>query len=155
MNTRDCKAVLLTLIFLTSKIGLAINVHYCGGHIEEIALAWNAEGCEMSAQKVQETRQDYKFTKNHCCKDQTIFIQNNEPQKTADYELHFAFFGISPNKPFQFDASKMILLKTVFTPPKFLVPKNKIFLLYQSLIFYGWFNLNKHTSYLTLNLILK
>tara|TARA_B100000965_G_scaffold371917_1_gene361231 strand:- start:473 stop:886 length:414 start_codon:yes stop_codon:yes gene_type:complete len=137
MNTRNSKAVLLTLIFLTSKIGLALNVHYCGGHIEEIALAWNAEGCEMSVQKVQDTHQDYKLTKNHCCKDQTILIQNNEPQKMADYELHFAFFGISPNKPFQFDDSKMILLKKLFTPPKFFVYNNKIFLLYQSLIFYG------------------
>ena len=137
MNTRNSKAVLLTLIFLTSKIGLALNVHYCGGHIEEIALAWNAKGCEMSVQKVQDTQQDYKLTKNHCCKDQTILIQNNEPQKTADYELHFSFFGISPNKPFQFDDSKIILLKKLFTPPKFFVYKNKIFLLYQSLIFYG------------------
>jgi hypothetical protein len=114
-----------------------LNVHYCGGHIEEIALAWNAEGCEMSVEKAQDSHQGLKLTKNHCCKDQTIFIQNNEPQKTADYELQLAFFGILSNKSLKFDASKIILLKTVFTPLKFLVPRNKIFLLHQSLIFYG------------------
>ena len=39
MYTRSIKAIFFSLIFLTSKIGLALNVHYCGGHIEEIALA--------------------------------------------------------------------------------------------------------------------
>ena len=137
MNLRSFKAVFFALIFLTSKIGLALNVHYCEGHIEEIALAWNAEGCEMSVEKAQDSYQGLKLTKNHCCKDQTIFIQNNEPQKTADYELQLAFFGILSNKSFQFDTSKIILLKTVFTSLKFLVPRNKFFLLHQSLIFYG------------------
>tara|TARA_B100001057_G_C22857031_1_gene953065 strand:+ start:1281 stop:1694 length:414 start_codon:yes stop_codon:yes gene_type:complete len=137
MNLKSFKAVFFALIFLTSKIGLALNVHYCGGHIEEITFAWNAEGCEMSVKKAQEYHQDLKLTKNHCCKDQTVFIQNNEPQKTADYELQFTFFGILPNKPFQFDASKIIFFKSVFTPPKFFVSRNKIFLLHQSLVFYG------------------
>jgi len=102
MNLRSFKAVFFALIFLTSKIGLALNVHYCGGHIEKIALAWNAEGCEMSVEKAQDSHQGLKLTKNHCCKDQTIFIQNNEPQKTADYVLQLAFFGILSNKSLQF-----------------------------------------------------
>ena len=137
MNLKSFKVVFFALIFLTSKIGLALNVHYCGGHIEEITLAWNAEGCEMSVEKAQDSHQDLKLAKNHCCEDQTVFIQNNEPQKIADYELQFAFFGILPSKPFQFDALKIVLFKTVSSPPKFFVSRNKIFLLNQRLVFYG------------------
>ena len=138
MNPRSFKAVFFVLIFLTSKIGLALNVHYCGGYIEEIALAWNAEGCEMSLEKDQEKpHQDLNFIKNHCCQDQTFFVQNNEPQKKVDYELQFDCFGTSPNKSFSFDDSKTILLKKVFTSSIFIVSKNKIFLLHQSFVFYG------------------
>lgn len=137
MNVSNIKAFFFALIFLTSKIGLALNVHYCGGHIVEIVLAWNAEGCGMPSEKSQDSRQGFNLEKNHCCQDQTIFIQNNEPQQNTDYEIQLGYIGILPNDPFQFEASKTIFLKTVFTQPKPQVPRNKIFLLHQSLIFYG------------------
>ena len=60
MNLRSVKAVFFILIFLTSKIGMALNVHYCGGHIEEIALAWNAHGCKMSMEKSHDHHQHNK-----------------------------------------------------------------------------------------------
>ena len=135
MNYKSFKVFFFVLIFLTSKIGLALNVHYCGGHIEDIALAWNAGGCEISLEKAKEPHQD--LIKNHCCQDQTVFIQNNEPQKTADYELQFDYFETFQNNSFRFDTSKTLFLKKVFTPYIFIVPKNKIFLLHQSFIFYG------------------
>ena len=80
MNKNSIKAIFSVLIFLTSKIGVALNVHYCGGHIQEIALAWNVEGCGISLEKSHDTRKG-KVTKKHCCQDKTVFIQNNEPQK--------------------------------------------------------------------------
>ena len=52
MNKIACKVIFSVLIFLTSKIWVALNVHYCGGHIQEIALAWNAEGCDWLWKKV-------------------------------------------------------------------------------------------------------
>ncbi len=38
MNVRVIKAIFFILIFLTSKVGLALNVHYCGDHIAEISV---------------------------------------------------------------------------------------------------------------------
>ena len=55
------------MIFLTSKVGLALNVHYCGENIAEIVLVWSAEGCEMSSEKSHDNHQDSTVKKNHCC----------------------------------------------------------------------------------------
>ena len=137
MNLRSVKAIFFILIFLTSKIGVALNVHYCGGHIQEIALAWNAEGCGMALDKSQDTHLSFKDTKNHCCQDKTVFIQNNEPQKTTDSELQVTYFAVQQYNTYTFDLSKIIFPKAVFVKPKHLVLKEKIYLLHHSLIFYG------------------
>ena len=137
MNLRSVKAIFFVLIFLTSKIGVALNVHYCGGHIQEIALAWNVEGCGISLEKSQDTHQGLEVTKKHCCQDKTVFIQNNEPQKTTDSELQVTYFAIQQYNTCSFDLSKIIFPKAVFVKPKHLVFKEKIFLLHHSLIFYG------------------
>ena len=47
MNSKGLKSVFFILILLASKVGLAINVHYCCGQISEISMAWDAEGCQM------------------------------------------------------------------------------------------------------------
>ena len=137
MNIISVKAIFFVLIFLTSKIGLALNVHYCGGNIQEIALAWNAEGCGMALDKSQDTHLGFKDSKNHCCQDKTVFIQNNEPQKTTDSELLVTYFAVPGYNTFTFDLSKIIFPKAVFVKPKCLFFKEKKFLLHHSLIFYG------------------
>ena len=137
MNTNSIKAIFFVLIFLTSKIGVALNVHYCGGHIQEIALAWNVEGCGISLEKSHGTHQGLKVTKNYCCQDKTVFIQNNEPQKTTDSELQVTYFEAQQHNTCTFDLSKIICPKAVFVKPKCLFFKEKKFLLHHSLIFYG------------------
>ena len=137
MNLRSVKAIFFVLIFLTSKIGVALNVHYCSGYIQEIALAWNVGGCEMSLVKSHDNRQGLKVTKNHCCQDKTVFIQNNEPQRTTDYELQASYFAIPQSNRCTFDLSKIIFPKVGFVKPKYLVFKEKIYLQHHRLIFYG------------------
>lgn len=137
MNARVTKAIILILIFLTSKVGLALNVHYCGDHIAEISLVWNAEGCGMSVEKSHYKHQDFKFKKHHCCQDELIFIQNNEPLETTNLEFQVALFAV-PHCNFDFSIdSKTHSPKVVSVKPLHVVPKRKIFLLYQSLVFYS------------------
>ena len=137
MKLRSVKAIFFSLIFLTSKIGVALNIHYCGGYIYEIALGWNAESCEMCLKKSQDTNLGLKVSNNHCCQDETIFIQNNEPQKTINSEFQITSFEVPKYLTFTFDFSKIIFPKTVFVKPKHNVFKEKIFLLHHSLIYYG------------------
>ena len=37
MNMKQLRVLLLLLLFLQSKIGVAFNVHYCGEHIAKIS----------------------------------------------------------------------------------------------------------------------
>ena len=119
MNTNSIKAIFFVLIFLTSKIGVALNVHYCGGHIQEIALAWNVEGVEFFGKKSRHPSRPRGY-KKHCCQDKTVFIQNNEPQKTTDSELQVTYFAVQQHNTCTFDLSKIIFPKAVFVKPKYL-----------------------------------
>ena len=47
MNSKGFKSIFFIIILITSKVGLAINVHYCCGKIHEISMAWDAKGCQM------------------------------------------------------------------------------------------------------------
>lgn len=137
MNVRVIKAIFFILIFLTSKVGLALNVHYCGDHIAEISVVWNVDGCGMSSEKSHDKHQDSKVKKNHCCHDELIYIQNNEPQKTTDLEFQVALFAV-PHSNFYFSIdSKTHSPKAVSVKPLLVLPKRKIFLLYHSLVFYS------------------
>ena len=137
MSLRNFKTIFFVLIFLTSKVGLALNVHYCGGHIAEIALAWNVEGCGMSSEKSEDKSQAISLLKKHCCADETIFIQNNEPQKPADSDFKISSLFISINDLYFIDNININFPKILYLSSKCLIPKRKIYLLNQCLIFYG------------------
>ena len=137
MKSKSLKAVFFFLIFLTSKIGLALNVHYCGGHIEKIALAWNAQGCVMASSKKSDASKDVLVKKNHCCQDETILIQNNEPQKFSDIISKTQWISVLEFQRKFFVPLENYFSTKILTPPKDLLPKQKIYLLHRSLLFYA------------------
>ena len=137
MNSKNFKAIFFVLIFLASKVGLALNVHYCGGHIAEIELAWKVEGCGMFSEKIEDKDQAISILKKHCCTDETIFIQNNEPQKPADSDFKISSLFISINDLYFIDNININFPKILYLSSKCLIPKKKIYLLNQCLIFYG------------------
>ena len=118
MNTRAFKAIFFILIFLTSKVGVALNVHYCGGHIAEISLAWKAEGCKRSS--IME--QGFALKNSHCCENETVFIQNNTPQKAYDLNFDFSAESVAVVKK-DFDTYERAFIQKSI-PPKscYLVP---------------------------------
>ena len=137
MSLRNFKAIFFVLIFLTSKVGLALNVHYCGGHIAEIALAWNVVGCGMTSEKNENNSQAISLLKKHCCADETIFIQNNEPQKSNDSYFKISSFFILINDLYSFTDINIIFPDILYIRSKYIIPKRKIYLLHEHLIFYG------------------
>ena len=137
MCLRNFKVIFFVLIFLTSKVGLALNVHYCRGHIAEIALAWNVQGCGMSSEKSEDKSQAISLLKKHCCADETIFIQNNKPQKSSDDDFKISSFFISINDLYSFGNINITFSNILYVRSKFLISKRKIYLLHQRLIFYG------------------
>ena len=134
MNAKDFKSIFFIIILLTSKVGLAINVHYCCGQISEISLAWDAKGCQM--QTISD-HLGFVFKENHCCNNERVYVQNNTPQKIVDlsYDVNLPILNYYEKCFFfkeEFNLNQKKILRT-----DFLVPKSKIFLTNSSLIFYG------------------
>ena len=134
MNSKGFKSIFFIIILITSKVGLAINVHYCCGKISEISLAWDAKGCQM--QPISD-HLGFVVKENHCCNNERVYVQNNTPQKIVDlsYDVNLPILNYDEKGFFfkeEFNLNQKKILRT-----HFLVPKSKIFLTNSSLIFYG------------------
>lgn len=58
MKLKKCTSLLLALLVLASNIGLAVNVHYCGGQIAGISTAYNVANISGD---------DFKSEEKACC----------------------------------------------------------------------------------------
>jgi hypothetical protein len=107
MNVKNFKAVFFALIFLTSKIGVALNVHYCGGYIEGIVLAWNAVGCGMPLEKSQDSHQGFNFKKSTAVRIKPFLSKTMNPNKILITKFSLDILGfyqtipsnLKPQKP--------------------------------------------------------
>jgi len=77
------KVILLLLLFVHSKIGMAHNFHYCGDHLASISSAYNPKGCGMEMTKNQKT-EGLSFTQKSCCSDALEIFQSTEDISIAD-----------------------------------------------------------------------
>ena len=77
------KVILLLLLFVHSKMGMALNLHYCGDHIALISLAYSPKGCGMEVIKNQKT-EGFSFSQKSCCSDALEIFQSTEDISIAD-----------------------------------------------------------------------
>jgi len=139
MNMKQFLSLFLALLIFGTRVGLAINVHYCGSKIASISLAHNPSNCGMEMGEKEKPSFEKNFSKKTCCKDTTLLFQNDEPQKVS--------FEEAPN----FKASIIGLVEVNFS--KWIIPfiytsksenwsppppdQNKIILLQHRLVLYG------------------
>ena len=96
-----------------------------------------ARKSSQSSEKSEDKSQAISLLKKHCCADETIFIQNNEPQKPTDSDFKISSLFISINDLYFIDNININFPKILYSSSKCLIPKRKIYLLNQCLIFYG------------------
>ena len=137
MNFKNFKSIFFILILLTSGVGLALNVHYCGGHIAGIKLAWKDEGCRMFSEKIEDKGQAISILQKYCCTNETISIQNNEPQKSANSDFKISSLFISIDDLYSIGNTNITFPKILHLTSKCHIPKRKKYLLNQCHIFYG------------------
>jgi len=73
---KQLKLFLLILLFIHSKMGMALNFHYCGDHLAEISLALNPKGCGMETSKISHS-DILTFFQKSCCADEVEIFQND------------------------------------------------------------------------------
>ncbi|MGI9541004.1 MAG: HYC_CC_PP family protein [Flavobacteriaceae bacterium] len=139
MNKKQYTSLILALLIMGTRIGFALNVHYCGHQIAEISLASNPSNCGMEINQDNQLPEHTSFSKTPCCKDQTLLFQNNEPQK-FETVYNLAFFGFDKSSLTE-DLLKVptlisrVVLKMNWNPPP--PGNNKVYLLNHSFVVYG------------------
>ena len=93
MNFKKQISILLAVLLLVSNVGLAFNVHYCGGEILSVSLNSTLPSlksekgcCEAKASK-----------KDSCCKDKKIVIQKKVDNGIVkSFSFQFDYFFVVP-----------------------------------------------------------
>jgi hypothetical protein len=80
-------AILLSVLLLVSNVGLAFNVHYCGGKMASVSLVSQKSNADKDCCGKSEK-------KSSCCKDKKIKLEkktDNSVLKTFSFQLEIPF----------------------------------------------------------------
>ena len=140
MKIKSLVSLFLTLTILGTRVGYAINIHYCKDKIAKISLAYNYSKCNMEYNFDPKDNLENEIIKKSCCEDDIQLFQNHEPQK-IDQEnflkitiIENVFFRDSDFKTLKSNLlSKAYLFNSLSPPTK----TCKLFLKHNSFIFYG------------------
>ena len=140
MKIKSLVSLFLTLIILTTRVGYALNVHYCDDKIAKISLAYSSSNCGMESNFDSKLNPLDKLAKKSCCEDEIQLFQNHEPQK-IDLEdfLKVAIIKNIPLRHLDIKTLKSHFLSKlyIFNPPSPPTKTCKLFLKNNSFIFYG------------------
>ena len=140
MKIKSLVSLFLALTILGTRVGYALNIHYCKDKIAKISLAYSPSDCNMDSNFDPKTNLENEFTKKPCCEDDIQLFQNHEPQK-IDQE-NFLKITIIENVFFRdsnFRTLKLHLLSKAYLFNSLSPPAKtcKLFLKNNSFIFYG------------------
>ena len=140
MKIKSLLSLFLALTILVTRVGYALNIHYCKDKIAKISLAYSPSDCNMDSNFDPKDNLENEFTKKSCCEDDIQLFQNHEPQK-IDQE-NFLKITIIENVFFRdsnFRTLKLHLLSKAYLFNSLSPPAKtcKLFLKNNSFIFYG------------------
>jgi hypothetical protein len=138
MNPNRIFSVLLATLILGTRVGFALNIHYCGNTIAEISLAYNPQNCGMENEEESQAEQKTSFSEKSCCEDEVFLFQNQEPQKHQteflSQEVLFTKNALTPIETLkQLDITEVEKF-LIWCPPNV---SKKLFLIHHSFVFYG------------------
>lgn len=138
MNINKIFSLLLATLILGTRVGFALNIHYCENTIAEISIAYNPQNCGMENEEESQTEHKTSFSKKSCCEDKVFLFQNQEPQKHQteflSQEVLFTKNALTPIETLQQLDITEIEKFSICCPP---IVSKKLFLIHQSLVFYG------------------
>jgi len=138
MKMKRLFSIFLAFLLLGTRVGFALNVHYCGDHVANVSLAYSPENCGMEEGKEKQTTNAIAFSKKSCCEDDVLLFQNHEPQKThSEVQIKEVPLYVLATVPV--DKLENPVLSVVLQPAHWIPPPgpDKLFLLQHALVFYA------------------
>ena len=140
MKIKSLLSLFLALTILGTRVGYALNIHYCKDKIAKISLAYNSSNCNMDSNFDPKANSENVFTKKFCCEDDIQLFQNHEPQKIDQEDfLKVTIIKNIPIRHLDIKTLKSHFLSNLnlFNPPSPPTKTCKLFLKNNSFIFYG------------------
>lgn len=135
MKFHKLVSLFLAFFLLLSNIGLAVNVHYCGGEIASVSFNTisNSNTAEDSCCGVLEQE-------SHCCKDKVVYFQKKTQQATV-FTFQLENVGIFVVEQWQAILSKFSVFTECNSVTKYAFQSHAppLFKLYSQYIFYDRF----------------
>lgn len=139
MKITKCTSLFLALLVLVSNVGLAFNVHYCGGKIAGISSVYDSANFKTEKKiPAKKSCCAAKTEKNEsCCKDKVIKIDKKQDVvvKTFSFQISLPFI-FEPWQPLVFTAASP-LQKTPISDYCFDANAPPLYKLYSQYIFYA------------------
>ena len=63
-----------SFLFLTSKIGMSLNFHFCGDNLYQISSLSDPKVCEMHSSYSENEKDSFEINLEDCCDDQIVFV---------------------------------------------------------------------------------
>jgi len=110
MKSSKCTSLFLAFLILVSNVGLAFNVHYCGGNIAGISSVYGFDGSDIVKEMPSEKSCCApKATESKgCCKDKVVKIDKKS-------EVTVKAFSFQIDAPFVLESWKPIVFSSVAT----------------------------------------
>jgi hypothetical protein len=97
MQFKKCTGLFLASLLLVSNIGLAFNVHFCGGKIADVSSVYNvSEVCEMPVAETTACCAKKATDHKKCCEDKTVDLQDDSDEvvvKTFTFSVAAPFLN--------------------------------------------------------------
>lgn len=78
MKLHKAAYLVFAIYFLATKLGVALNLHYCGENIARISYAAHKKGCGMEEKPLATLFCSADIQEKSCCKDEVQLIQNKD-----------------------------------------------------------------------------
>tara|TARA_Y200000002_G_scaffold300446_1_gene255461 strand:+ start:1691 stop:2113 length:423 start_codon:yes stop_codon:yes gene_type:complete len=140
MKIKSLVSLFLALTILATRVGYALNVHYCEDKIAKISLAYDSTNCNMESNFDSKAHSRNELIKKSCCENDIQLFQNHEPQKIDQEDflkitiVENVFFRDSNSNTLKSHLLSKAHLFNSLSPPTITC---KLFLKNNSFMFYG------------------
>ncbi|MCM4166953.1 hypothetical protein KCTC52924_01809 [Arenibacter antarcticus] len=117
---RKLISLLLAFFIFAATVSWTVEIHYCLGHLVDIALFQKAESCGMNIIANQGVA-SINLESLHCCSDEVISIKGLEDltYSVKDFKLALPFvFTVPLNTQIHFlEANGLLPIPIIYSPP--------------------------------------
>jgi hypothetical protein len=96
------------ILLLITGTGFSMNIHYCGGNLQDISFFNEGSECEMMVSMKKKACPMHEAVSTDCCEDQDVVLEADSPDAfiATSPDLKFSWVAI-PAPSFVYDTERL------------------------------------------------